>query len=122
MFSQSHQHHIKDEGKLNISDLECHYSIAMKNGLSKEQITDISNSDAFINMINAISSYSTETSKELRTTTLWLLYIEYIYIVKEFLAAEKTLVFTSTTLVFHWYLLLQALVKMTNLFAAASGH
>ena len=122
MFSQSHQHHIKDEGKLNISDLECRYSIAMKNGLSKEQITDISNSDAFINMINAISSYSTETSKELRTTTLWLLYIEYIYIVKEFLAPEKTLVFTSTTLVFHWYLLLQALVEMTNLFAAASGH
>ena len=37
----------------------------MKNGLSKEQITDISNSDAYINMINAISSYSTETSKEL---------------------------------------------------------
>ena len=65
VFSQSHQHHIKDEGKLNISDLECHYSIAMKNGLSKEQITDISNSDAYINMINAISSYSTETSKEL---------------------------------------------------------
>ena len=41
-----------------------------------------------------------------------LLYIEYIYIVKEFLVAIKTC---------NCYLHLQALMKMINLFAA-SGH
>ena len=97
-----------DEGSLNGSDLECLYSIAMKNGPNKEQIPDINNNDAFINMINAISNYSKENSKESQVTKLWLIYIEYIYIVEEFLVVERTC---------NWYLRLQVLVKMTNLFA-----
>ena len=40
-------------------------------------------------MVNAISNYSKEKSKESRTARLWLLYIEYIYIVKVFLVAER---------------------------------
>ena len=84
----------------------------MENGLSKEQIADVSNNDYFIKMANAIPNYSKEKSKEPRTTKLWLLYIEHIYIVKEFLVAERAC---------SWYLHLQALMNMINLFAA-SGH
>ena len=51
-------------------------------------------------------------SKEWGTAKLRLLYIEYIYIVKVFLFAEKTC---------NWYLHLQAMMKMISLFAA-SGH
>ena len=82
----------------------------MKNGPNKEQIPDVSNNDAFINMINAISNYSKENSKESQVTKLWLIYIEYIYTVEEFLVAERTC---------YWYLRPQVLVKMTNLFAVS---
>ena len=67
---------LTDEGSLNVHDLECLYSIAMKNGLNKEQIPDLSNNDVFINMINATSNYSKENSTESRVTKLWLIYIE----------------------------------------------
>ena len=42
----------------------------MENGLTKEQITDLSTNDAFINMVNAISNYSKEKSKESQTAKL----------------------------------------------------
>ena len=53
-----------DEGNLSVSVLVSFYSIAMENGLTKEQITDLSTNDVFINMVNAISNYSKEKSKE----------------------------------------------------------
>ena len=59
-----------DEGNLSVSVLVSFYSIAMENGLTKEQITDLSTNDAFINMVNAISNYSKEKSKESRTAKL----------------------------------------------------
>ena len=103
---------LTDEGNLSESGLESLHSITMENGLSKEQIADVSNNDYFIKMVNAISNYSKEKSKEPRTTKLWLLYIEQIYIVKEFPVAERAC---------SWYLHLQALMNMINLLAA-SGH
>ena len=84
----------------------------MENGLTREQIADVSNNDAFISMVNAILNYSKEKSIESRTAKLWLLYIEYTYIVKEFLVVKRT---------YNRYLHLQVLMKMINLFAA-SGH
>ena len=84
-----------DEGNLSISGFESFYSIVVENWLTKEQIADASNNDAFINMVNAISNYSKEKSRESQTAKLWRLYIEYIYIVKEFLVAERTC---------NWYL------------------
>ena len=103
---------LTDEGNLNVSGLESFYSTANENGLNIEQIVDVSNNDAFISMVNAISNYSKEKLKESRTAKLWLLYIEYTYIAKEFLVAERTC---------NWHLHLQVLMKMINLFAS-SGH
>ena len=88
------------------------FKIAMKNGLTKEHIGHVINNDAFIKMINAIQKHSNETLKEPQTATLWIFYIEYIYIVKEFLVAEK---------ICNWYLYLQGVMKMINFFEA-SGH
>lgn len=73
-----------EEGKLKVSDLECLHNIAMKNGLNKEQIADVTNNDAVISMINVTPNYLKQKSKESRMARLWLLYIEYINIVKEF--------------------------------------
>ena len=100
-------HHISNtlthEGNFRVSGLESFYNIVMENALTKEQTDDINNNDAFINMLNAISNYSKETSKEFRTPKLWLLYIEYIYM----------------PLHFNWYLHPQFLMKMIYLFAAS---
>ena len=84
----------------------------MENGLTKEQIADVSNNDAFISIVNAILNCSKEKLIESRTAKLWLPYIEYTYIVKEFLVVKRT---------YNRYLHLQVLMKMINLFAA-SGH
>ena len=71
---------LTDEGNFRVSGLESFYNIVMENALTKEQTDDINNNDTFINMLNEISNYSKETSKKFRTSKLWLLYIEYIYI------------------------------------------
>ena len=47
-----------------------------------------------------------------RTAKLWLLYVQYISIAKEYILSEKTC---------NWALHLHMVQKMTNLFAA-SGH
>ena len=49
-----------DKGNVSVSGLESFYSIAIENEINKEQVTDVSNSDAFINMVNAISNCSKE--------------------------------------------------------------
>ena len=68
--------------------------------MSKDKIIELGNSDAFKRVKSAISS---------RTVLLWLQYMEYVDVVKEFLCAERTS---------NWYLHLQAVQKMMNLFAA----
>ena len=103
---------LTDEGNLSVSVLESFYSIAMEHKLTKEQFADVNNKYAFINMVNAISNYLKEKSKESQTAKLWLRYIEYIYIVKKFLVEKRTC---------NWYLHLQVLMKIINLFAD-SGH
>ena len=53
-----------------------------------------------------------QLKEESRTSALWLLYIHYIHVVKEFSFAERTS---------NWELHLDALSKMLNFFAA-TGH
>ena len=101
-----------DEGKVDVSELEDIYNKAMKDGMKKEDLEELGNNDVFRNTQEAMSNYTKQKSEESRTAKLWLLYINYIEMVKEFLTAERSC---------NWYLHIQTLAKMMNLFAA-SGH
>jgi hypothetical protein len=59
-----------------------------------------------------LSNLKTELSSESRTARLWMQYIHYIDIVKQFIMAERTS---------NWHLHLKSVADMLNLFAA-TGH
>jgi hypothetical protein len=80
--------------------------------MSKDEIVELGNSDAFKRVKSAISALIQKQKDASRTALLWLQYMEYVDVVKEFLCAERTS---------NWYLHLQAVQKMMNLFAA-TGH
>nr|XP_047135832.1 uncharacterized protein LOC124813134 [Hydra vulgaris] len=101
-----------DKSKLDISGLECTYKMAMQNVMNKEELIRFGNTDAFKNIECAILTDTKKKSHESRTAKLWILYIYYIGIIKEFLVAERTC---------NWYLHLQAISKMLNLFAASGN-
>ena len=81
--------------------------------MSKDEIIELGNSDEFKRVKSAISAFINIKKKDASCTALlWLQYMEYVDVVKEFLSAERTS---------NWYLHLQAVHKMMNLFAA-TGH
>lgn len=101
-----------DERKIDPLQLEPMYKKAIMTGLKKDELIEFADGDAFSHIEKMISEY-TQTKKDAsRTAKLWLLYIDYVSIVKEFLIEERTS---------NWFLHIQAVTKMMNLFAA-SGH
>ena len=102
-----------DEGNLSISGFESFYSIVVENWLTKEQIADASNNDAFINMVNAISNYSKEKSKESRRLGCGFFILNTFTLSRNFLLQKEDVI--------GIYLHLQALMKTIKLFAAY-GH
>ena len=68
--------------------------------------------DCMRKLHEAVTAYKLELVKSDRTATLWMQYLSYIGIVKQFLRAERTS---------NWKLHLHSIAQMLNLFAAA-GH
>ena len=101
-----------EENKLNVDELESFYQKAMKEGISNDELQILSESEAFGNMDDSIASFLTTISEKSRTAKLWVVFIDYIKIVKEFIVAERSC---------NWYLHKQAIHEMLNLFAA-TGH
>lgn len=77
---------------------------------------DVSNSEIELpsslkNLINLLSLQKSALCHENRTATLWLQYMYYIQILKDFVLAERTC---------DWYLHLFTALKMLNLLAATA--
>ncbi|KAG1681897.1 Neuroendocrine convertase 1 [Nymphon striatum] len=101
-----------DEGKIDPLQLESVYKKAIMTGLKKDELIEFGNGDVFSHIEKMISEYTLTKKDASRTAKLWLLYMNYVSIVKKFLIAERTS---------NWCLHIQAVTKMMNLFAA-SGH
>ena len=101
-----------EENKLVVDDLESSYRKAMEKEITNNDLLNLSETEAFKNMEKSIATFSTTNSKKSRTAKLWLSYIDYVKIVKEFIVAERSC---------NWYLHIQTISKMQNLFAA-TGH
>ncbi|KAG1670492.1 Sulfotransferase family cytosolic 2B member 1 [Nymphon striatum] len=101
-----------DEGKIDPLQLESVYKKAIMTGLKKDELIEFGDGDVFSHIEKMISEYTLTKKDASRTAKLWLLYMNYVSIVKKFLIAERTS---------NWCLHIQAVTKMMNLFAA-SGH
>ncbi|XP_066911989.1 uncharacterized protein [Clytia hemisphaerica] len=101
-----------DQNKLVIEDIESSYKKAMDEGFTNDNLVTLSESKAIRDMEESIATFSNTMSEKSRTTKLWLSYINYIKVVKEFIVAERSC---------NWHLHIQSITKMQNLFAA-TGH
>ena len=101
-----------EENKLVVDDLESSYRKPMEKGITNDDLLNLSETKAFRSMEKSIATFSTTNSKKSRTAKLWLSYIDYVKIVKEFIVAERSC---------NWYLHIQTISKMKNLFAS-TGH
>ena len=88
------------------------YEHAIKGRLSNEQFLAFSESNEFRSVLNGLNDEIQNLKGKSRTANLWLQYMEYISILKQYVLAERTS---------NWYLHIQSMKSMLNLFAA-SGH
>ena len=99
---------LADEGAIDPSTLKSIFARAMEKGLDKNELCNLEENDSCVHVRQTICEYIKKISSS-RTAKLWLLYIDYIDIVKEFVLAERTC---------NWILHLHAAKKMINLFVA----
>ena len=103
---------IKEKNEIDFSDLQKFYEKALSSDLDTEKLIEL-NSDATFNQIRKeLESTRNQLKEHSRTAQLWIQYIDYVDIVKNFIYAERTS---------NWELHLSSLSKMLNLFAA-TGH
>ena len=103
---------VVEEKSIDLSALEIIYNKAVNDGITDEVLIQFQSDDAFKQIRDGIDSYCEEKKKSSRTAKLWLQYIEYVDIIKQFFFAERTS---------NWSLHLQTVIEMANLFAA-TGH
>ena len=88
------------------------YEQAMNGELSDEQFLAFSQCNEFKSVLNCLNEEIQNLKGKSRTAKLWLQYIDYISILKQYILAERTS---------NWHLHIQSMKSMLNLFAA-SGH
>ena len=103
---------VVEERNIDLKPLEIIYNDANEVGLTDKEIVQLQSNYTLRKLREGIESYCKQKKESSRTAALWIQYIEYVDIIKEFICAERTS---------NWLLHLQAVAKMTNLFAA-TGH
>ena len=104
---------MEDEGKLPpMTDFESCYSKLLKSELTVEDLLEFSNRKSTRSFEEEMKKLTNRLKEESRTAKLWIQYIGYIDLVKDYIIAERTS---------DWNLHLKTLSKMLNLFAA-TGH
>lgn len=102
---------IKEDSEVDFENLRQVYERAYEGRLDEDAIKELVSCDSIKQIDHKVKLLKSKLKKS-RTSKLWLLYMDYINIVKEFIFAERTS---------NWELHLGVLSKMLNLFAA-TGH
>ena len=103
---------VQDNHDIDIDFLEAYYRKALDQQLDDSSILDMTRSDDYVRLQSLIDRTKSVLKCKSRTARLWLLYLDYIGVVKLFIHAERSS---------NWMLHLQTTKKMLNLFAA-TGH
>ena len=101
-----------EEKKIDATEFEPLYGKMIAGDMPSDELAELQHSPIILNYNQEIQALTSKLRKTSRTAQLWLQYIEYIDIVKEFIFAERTS---------NWELHLRSIYKMINLFAA-TGH
>ena len=88
------------------------YERAYSAKLDEESLNQLVLSDSIKRIGDEIGLFKSKLKEKSRTSKLWLLYMDYINVSKEFIYAERTS---------NWDMYLNVLSKMVDLFAA-TGH
>ena len=97
---------------VDFEDLRKFYEHAYDGKLDEETLKELVLSDSIKRIGNDFGLLKSKLKEKSRTSKLWLLYMDYINVAKEFIYAERTS---------NWDMHLNVLSKMHNLFAA-TGH
>ena len=81
--------------------------------VSIKQINAVSSSPALESLVNAIEEKKSILANKSRTAKLWINYIKYIQVCRNFIWASRT---------GDWHLHLHSASQMMNLFAATGHH
>ena len=104
---------MEDEGKLPPSEnFKSCYSKLLEGALSNEDLEEFWNGEHAQSFNEEMQKLTSRLRKDSRTAKLWIQYIDYVNIMKDYIIAERTS---------DWQLHLATLSKMLNLFAA-TGH
>ena len=101
-----------DGGELDLSELEKTYNKTMEMRMTENDLMELSTKQIMKDLEERAAVTRNENIRKSRTAKLWLLYVQYISIVKEYIPSDRTC---------NWALHLHTVQKMMNLFAA-SGH
>ena len=101
---------IVNGGELDLSELEKTYQ-TMETGMIEDDSMELSTKQIMKDLAERMAVTRNENIKS-HTAKLWLLYVQYISIVKEYILSERTC---------NWSLDLHTVQKLMNLFAV-SGH
>ena len=99
-----------DGGELDLSGLEKTYSKTMETGMTENDVMELSTKQIMKDLEERLAVMRNENIRKPRTAKLWLLYVQYISIVKEYILSERTC---------NWALHLHKVQKLMNLFAAS---
>ena len=102
-----------DGGELDLSELEKTYNKAMKMGMTENDVMEMSTKQIMKDFEEKLAVTRNENIRKSCTAKLWLLYVQYISIVKEYILSSGR----TCNLAFY----VHTVQKMMNLFAAF-GH
>ena len=79
-----------EESEIDPLDFEEYFKDAIENGMKKENLIEFGNGDLFNKVNSAFDAFKERKKKNSRIAKLWLQYIDYVDVVKEFICAERT--------------------------------
>ena len=103
---------VQEKYSVNVTSLSSFYNKALAQELDDESASEMMQSDTFNALCNKFEAIVELLGSESRTAALWILYLKYVGIAKQFIFAERTS---------SWEFHLDVTSLMLNLFAA-TGH
>lgn len=103
---------VNESNDVDFEKLQDFYFDSLQGELTQDRFTELAENPTFQKVRGELSKLKATLMEKSRTAKLWLVYMEYVHLVKMFIFAERTS---------DWELHLFTLQKMLNLFAA-TGH
>ena len=79
-----------DGGELDLSELEKTYNKTMEAGMTEKDVMELGTKKIMKGLEGRLAVTGNESIRRSRTAKLWLWYVQYICIIKEYILSERT--------------------------------